>query len=136
MQSGINELLRKLDGLKSQIEERKNAARSLRKEISDSLEADLKGVLEKIGSLSGELLVPELEDRPAIGEAPRLYEKLSDLFSSVNSVNASPTEAQTRYFEELSGRHATQLEEVRAYLASLADVNGKLRAEKLPVLLW
>jgi photosystem II stability/assembly factor-like uncharacterized protein len=135
MQSGVNELLRTLDGLKTQIEERKNTARSLRKEISDSLEADLKGVVEKIESLSGELVVPELEDRPSIGEGPRLYEKLSDLYSSVNSVNASPTEAQTRYFEELSRTHARVSEEVRNYLSSVDELNGKLRAEDLPVLL-
>jgi hypothetical protein len=136
MQSGASELLRTLDGLKSQIEERKKTAESLKKAISESLDADLKGVLSKIESLSGELVQPELEGRPSVGEAPRLSEKLSDLFSTVNSVNASPTEAQTRYFEELSREHARVSENVRSYLASLVELNGKLRAEGLPVLLW
>jgi hypothetical protein len=51
MQSGVNDLLRTLDGLKSQIEERKKTAGSLEKTISESLETDLKGVLSKIESL-------------------------------------------------------------------------------------
>ncbi len=136
MQSRVNELLRTLDSLKSQIDDRKNAARTLKKDMTDSLDSDMKGVLEKIEALSGELIPPELEDRPSVGEAPRLYEKLSDLFSSVNSVNASPTEAQTRYFEEISRGHARLSEEVQTYLASLEELNGKLRTEGLPVLLW
>ncbi len=136
MQSRVNELLRTLDSVKSQIEERKKAARSVKKEIAESLDSDLKAVLEKIESLSGELILPELEDRPSVGEAPRLYEKLSDLFSSVNSVNASPTEAQTRYFGELSRGHALLSEQAQSYLASLEELNGKLRAGEIPVLLW
>jgi photosystem II stability/assembly factor-like uncharacterized protein len=136
MQSAVNELLRSLDGLKSQIEERKAAARNLKKEISEALERDLAEALDRIAALSGELVIPELEDRPSVGEGPRLYEKLSDLFSSANSVNAGPTEAQRRYFEELSREHERLGGEVRSYLASLAELNGKLRAEELPVLFW
>jgi photosystem II stability/assembly factor-like uncharacterized protein len=136
MQSEINRLLQSLDGLKSQIEERKSAARNLKKEIPEALEADLKDVVAEIEKLSDELITPKLEDRPSVGEAPRLYEKLSDLFGTVNSVNAAPTEAQMRYFEELSRERHRLAGAVRSYLASLEELNGKLRAEKLPVLLW
>jgi chromosome segregation ATPase len=136
MQSRVNLLLQTLDALKAQIEERKTAARNLKKEISEALENDLKAGVERIDALSGGLVIPELEDRPSLAEAPRLYEKLSDLFSSVNSVNAAPTEAQTRYFEELSREHDRLSAEVRSYLDSLSELNGKLRAEELPVLLW
>jgi len=136
MQSEINGLLQSLDSLKSQIEDRKSAAKNLKKKISETLEKDLKDVLEKIEGLSNGLVTPELEDRPPVGEAPRLYEKQSDLFGSVNSVNAAPTEAQTRYFEELSREHDRLAGEARSYLDSLEELNGKLRAEELPVLLW
>jgi archaellum component FlaC len=136
MQSEINRLLQSLDGLKSQIEERKSAARNLKKEIPEALEADLKDVVAEIEKLSDELITPKLDDRPSVGEAPRLYEKLSDLFGTVNSVNAAPTEAQMRYFEELSRERHRLAGAVRSYLASLEELNGKLRAEKLPVLLW
>jgi chromosome segregation ATPase len=135
MQSAVNELLQSLDSVKSQIEDRRAAARNLRKEISKALEEDLTASLERIRELSDALVTPELEDRPAIGEAPRLSEKLSDLFSSASSVNAGPTEAQRRYFEELSREHERLGGEARGYLASLAELNGKLRAEELPVLL-
>jgi hypothetical protein len=135
MQSEVNGLLQKLDSLESQIEERRTAARNLKKEIPEALEADLKATLKTIEELSGKLVAPELEDRPSSGEAPRLSEKLADLFSSVNSVNAAPTEAQTRYFEELSGEHQRLAAEVRSYLQTLEELNGKLRAEEIPVLL-
>ena len=46
--------------------------------------------------------MPELKDHPTVGEAPRLYEKLSDLFRSTNSVNAAPSPAQRVYFDELT----------------------------------
>jgi len=136
MQSATNRLLQTLDSLKAQIEDRKSAARSLGKTISETLDSDLKGVLEKIEALSGALAMPELKDRPAVGEAPRLYEKLSDLLASVGSVNAAPTEAQRRYFEELNRESLRLTGEVSSYLASLTELNAKLHAEELPVLLW
>jgi hypothetical protein len=136
MQSEINVFLRSLDSLKSQIGDRESAAKNLKKKISETLEKDLKDVLAKIEELSNGLVMPELEDRPSVGETPRLYEKLSDLFGSVNSVNAAPTEAQSRYFEELSREHERLSEEVRGYLASLEELNGRLRTEEIPVLLW
>ncbi len=136
MQSQINGLLQSLDSLKSQIEDRKSAAKNLKKKISETLEKDLKDVLEKIEELSNGLVMPELEDRPPVGEAPRLYEKLQDLFSSVNSVNAAPTEAQSRYFEELLREHERLSGEAGRYLASLEGLNANLRAEEIPVLLF
>jgi hypothetical protein len=54
----------------------------------------------------------------------------------VNSVNASPTEAQKTYFEVLSRAHARISDDVRTYLDSLSALNEKLRSEALPVLLW
>jgi hypothetical protein len=136
MQSETNRTLQTLDGLKAQVEERKTAARNLKKEIPEALEAELKEVVDKIEALSGELATPELEDRPAIGEAPRLFEKLSDLTSSVSSVNAAPTEAQTRYLEEITRERDRLQGEARSFLDSLEELNGKLGAEGLPVLMW
>jgi hypothetical protein len=135
MQSEINLRLQSFDRLKSQIEERQSVARSLKKEISEALEEDLWGNLERIKELSSALVIPELEDRPSVGEGPRLFEKLADLLSSVNSANAAPTEAQRRYFEELSREHEELAEEARSYLGSFGELNGKLRSEELPVLL-
>jgi hypothetical protein len=40
----------------------------------------------------------------------------------VNSVNAAPTEAQTRYFDELSRDRDWLAGEVRSYLASLEGI--------------
>jgi hypothetical protein len=136
MQSEVNQLLQTLDSITAQIEDRKNAARNLGKNLSEALDADLKGVLEEIGALSDTLAMPELTDRPSVGEAPRLYEKLSDLLSSVNSVNAAPTEAQRQYFDSLVRENERLAGDVRSYIASLTGLNEKLRVEGIPVLLW
>jgi hypothetical protein len=136
MQSETNRTLQTLDAVKSQIEERRTAARNLKKEIPAVLEAELTTVVEKIEALSGNLATPELEDRPAIGEAPRLYDKMSDLLSSVSSVNAAPTEAQARYFEEISRERDRLQGDARSFLDSLKELNGKLGAEGLPGLMW
>ena len=79
--------------------------------------------------------MPELEDRPSVGEAPRLYEKLSYLFSSTNSVNAAPNPAQRVYFDELTEAYGDREGEVRTYLESVATLNDALAAEGIPQLL-
>ena len=79
--------------------------------------------------------MPELKDHPAVGEATRLYEKLSDLFRSTNSVNAAPSPAQRVYFDELTEAFGRREGDVRTYLESVAALNDALAAEGLPELL-
>jgi hypothetical protein len=135
MQSEVNGILQSLDGLKSQIEDRKSAARTQKKELGETLEKSLSEELTKIAEVSGKLTAPELTDRPAIGETPRLDEKIQDLFASVNGVNAGPTKAQTEYFGQIAAERDRLREEFRGYLRALATVNESLRAGNLPVLL-
>jgi hypothetical protein len=68
MQSAVNGLLQSLDSLKSQIEDRKRGPESEEEDLA--LEKDLKDVLED-RELSNGLVIPELEDRPSVGEARR-----------------------------------------------------------------
>ena len=79
--------------------------------------------------------MPELKDHPTVGEAPRLYEKLSDLFRSTNSVNAAPSPAQRVYFDELTEAFGRREGDVRSYFESVAALNDALAAEGLPELL-
>jgi hypothetical protein len=135
MQTEVNGLLRTMDGLKSQIEERKSAAQAQKKELGEALSKSLSEHLERIGTLSGKLETPELPDRPSIGEAPRLLDKIGDLFASVNGVNAAPTKAQAEYYEKIREERNALVDEVRAYLGSLAALKASLEAEKITRLL-
>jgi hypothetical protein len=135
MQSKVNRLLRGLDSLTAQITERRSAARAQEKKLSDPLASALDDHIEQIRELTGKLVIPELEDHPAVGESPRLYEKLASLFGVVNGVNARPTDAQQTHFHELEAELEQLGNETARYLESLVDLDGALRGEGMPGLL-
>lgn len=135
MESEVNGLLRSYDSLKAQIDERRSAAKAQRVSLPEEVGKALDEHEGRITELSGALAIPELEDRPASAEPPRLSEKLSDLFQNVNGVNAAPTPAQLAYMAALEAEHRRLLDEGRRYLESVQELNTLLRAASLPGLL-
>jgi photosystem II stability/assembly factor-like uncharacterized protein len=135
MQSDVNELLQRLDGLKSQLADRRAALRTQRKSISEELDKALDDRSARIDEVSNALAVPVLEDRPGVGEGPRLSEKLSDLFGSVNSVSSAPTTAQREYLELLEREHARLQGDANALFDSLRELDDSLEREGVPRLL-
>lgn len=134
MQSFVNDGLRALDFLKKQIVERKETlsrqGKGVPKEVAEAIEANTK----KIGSLQELLARPE--GRAFWSEGPHLIERLSRLFGSIDGVNASPTQAQLNYFQELEVEFRAALSELNGYLSqSVKELNKTFRKFDLPLLL-
>jgi nitrogen fixation/metabolism regulation signal transduction histidine kinase len=135
MQSEVNELLRALDSLKGQIEERRKAAETSKKALGGAVEKSLDETVGRIDELSGALAIPERKDRPGTGEPPRLSERLSDLFGSVDSVSAAPTRAQREYLAVLEKDLVHIRSEAGEFFDSIPELNEALEAEGVPGLL-
>lgn len=134
LQSFVNDGLRALDFLDKQIVERKEAlsrqGKGIPKEVAEAIEANLK----KIESLQDLLARPE--GRAFWSEGPRLIGRLSRLFGSIDGVNASPTQAQMNYFQELEDEFNTAMSELNGYLSqSVKELNKTFRKFDLPLLL-
>jgi len=134
MQSHVNDGLRALDTVLEQLQERKNT-------ISRQAGRFPEEVMEAIDKHLGEVkqiqdVLSRPEGTPFWSEGPRLIERLSGLFESINSVNKAPTKAQMDYFDELQKEFETGMSRVNDYLGERArEINQIFSENNVPTLL-
>ncbi len=110
----VNLALRSLDGVKTQLEERRATAKRLEVELDDDLEETWSGVEERVTELLESLARPE--EKPFWSVGPRLSERLGELFGNVDSAFAAPTAAQAKHLAELEVETEEATSEVRSFL--------------------
>ncbi len=134
MQSDLNDALRLFDGLKSQVEERKKTIQALGRNVKDSTVKAVNSHLEKITALQNEIARPSRGmalGAPASG--PRVLDRISSLFSSIDGVNAAPTPAQVAFYGELVMEFREVLDSVNKYFSDTADeLNSALESSRIP----
>ncbi len=134
MQSLVNDGLRGLDMLRAQLEERKKILEKLGKSVSQEVMEVIDRHLQRIDSIAARLARPE--GRAFWTEGPRLSEHLSSLFSSIDGVNAAPTNAQVQFFKELEVEFKEAMTELNRYLSQAgSELNAKFSEKKLPLLI-
>jgi hypothetical protein len=131
MQSYLNDGLRALDNLRVQLEERKKSAEALgSREMREGVKVISK-FLEQMDELQNSIARPQ--GRPYWSEGPRLLEKVSSLFNSLDQVNAAPTSAQVEYFGELAAEFKEAMSRANDYLSSASkELSSALNRHKLP----
>ncbi len=134
MTSAMNDGLKALDSVLAQIKERNKALETgLVKDVEEAKKT-LRAHEEKITSILETLARPE--GRAFWSEGSRLAERLSSLFGTIDGVNASPTEAQVAFFEELVEEFKEGMARVSDYLMTSAkDLNDALGRLGVPVVL-
>ena len=133
MQSVLNETLNALDGIASQVEERKKTGLNLGRGDRDRPEA-LKSVQEQMVQLQA------LEDgltrpagRPFWSEGPRLIDRVTDLLGQIDRTDAVPTQAQLTYWAELVIELRDAIGRVNAFLEDgTKKLNAALSDLRLP----
>ena len=129
--SEFNLALRRLDSVAQQLEARKATAELLEVEFSAEAEEQIEKFEEAFADLMARLA--RGDDKPFWSQGPRLTERLSDLFSSVDGQFAAPTDAQ----QSLLGELVKEAEEARRLLSDfhrvgLKELNETLSASGLP----
>jgi hypothetical protein len=134
MQSAINESLRTFDSIKSQLE---NIERTMRDRLPDAPEEAKKAIADykkQIDALSETLSRPE----GGLGFSGRaqLLDRTGGLFFAIDGVNAAPTPAQRRLFDEVRAEFQKKMEEVNRFITqSVPQMNETLRRQNLPQLI-
>jgi DNA repair exonuclease SbcCD ATPase subunit len=127
LRSSVNDALRGLDSLKSQIEERRKALETQKKEIPESLKTGFDSRLEELNGILDRLARPS--GKPFWSEGPRLSERLQDLFGQLNGTLVAPTAAQSEYLEELRAEYREKMAEVNRFFGEAATAMSRLLEE-------
>lgn len=130
-QSYVNDALRTLDILKVQLESYKKNLLNQRQEIQKEIVKAFDNHLKKIESIQNLLSRPEGIQH--YGRESRLVYQLRGLLRAVDQVNAVPTKAQFKFFDELREEFKIALAEVNNYLSlSVKELNETLYKNQLP----
>ena len=133
MQSFVNDGLGALDMLKEQLEARKKTIKKQEERFPKEVIQAVDSHLKKIKSIQNILARPEGGSR--MSAEARLAERLRSLFGSIDGVNASPTKAQTQYFNELEKEFKFGMAEANQYLGqTVKEINNELMKHQVPSL--
>jgi hypothetical protein len=127
LRSSVNDALRGLDSLKSQIEERRKALETQKKELPEGLKTGFDARLEELNGILDRLARPS--GKPFWSEGPRLSERLQDLFGQLNGTLGAPTSAQSDYLEELRAEYREKMGEVNRFFGEAAPAFSRLLEE-------
>jgi len=137
MQSTLNDALRLIDGLKSQVEERKKTMQALGRNVKEPTVRAVDSHLEKIAALQKE--VSRSSGERALGVpsgGPRVLERVSSLLGAIDGLNAAPTQAQLAYYSELVVEFREAMDKVNDYLSDTArELNSALESSRIPQVL-
>ena len=133
MRSQLNRLLRTLDAVKLQLDERRKLLKTLARKPETDLESAWKAAEAQLKEVSESLARPEGKPRYAIG--PRISELVSELFGSIEEAYAAPTEYQQEHFKELQQQTQSAADRVEQFLGGeLARLNDELGKAQLGTL--
>lgn len=134
MTSYINDGLRALDTLITQLEERRKTMESQSRDFPEEVINAIQNDIHTIAGIKDFLERPE--GRPFWSEGPRLKGRLGSLGRGIDGVNLPPTRAQVAYFEELKEEFTTALADVNNYLTVTAKaLNELFMQHQIPLLL-
>lgn len=127
MQSYLNQGLRALDTVLEQLKERKNTISKQTGPFPEEVMEAIENHIKEIQQIQDVLTRPE--GVPFWSEGPRLIERLSGLFQSIDSGNKAPTKAQKTYFDELQQEFEDGMSLVNEYLSEKAKQVNKVFSE-------
>ena len=124
--SNVNRAMKDLDAVVAQLDARKATAKQLGDgTVPEALATVLSEATKQVKELLGRMAADD--SRPTWAQAPKLGDRLSELFASIDSAFAAPTPAQQEYLDRLTGEAQTVLAEVHSYLIDeIPALNARL----------
>jgi hypothetical protein len=121
MQSELNDALRGLDVMRSQLDERRKSAAIVPGDSLKPLIQSLDRQLARVDSVLGTAAKPA--GKAYWSEGPRLAERLGALLGGIDGGNRAPTAAQAAHFAELQDELRRILADIARFrAASVADL--------------
>lgn len=134
MQSAVNDSLRLLDSVKTQLEQVEKTVKERMPDAPADLTKSIADFKKQVDTLTNSIANPQGEARAS--NRPRLSERLGSLFSDIDGVNAAPTPAQREYFAELQTEFPKKLGEVNRFIdETIPKMNETLRRYDAPTII-
>jgi photosystem II stability/assembly factor-like uncharacterized protein len=135
MISNLNQSLQKLDALKAQLEQTEKTLKANQPDAPKDLLTAISDGIKQMTELSNKVSVAPSEGL-GYRESAKLSEKLSRLFSLIESANAAPTPAMKEFFAELQPEYQSALNELNRFLSyGVPKLNDKLKTGGAPTLI-
>ncbi|MBI4889917.1 MAG: glycosyl hydrolase [Acidobacteria bacterium] len=115
MVSALNSALKRIDGLRTQLQAIPKTAREQLPARADEWTRATAPMLEELEKVSGELGIRPGGNR--LEDSPRLAEDLAALLGQLTSAQSAPTSAQTAYLAELEKRYTLGISAANGLLA-------------------
>lgn len=134
LQSGVNDSLRALDGIKSQIEQ---IEKTIKEQMSNPPEELIKVITDykkQVDDTLNKIAIPPNPD--SIGGGTKLSENLSGLYFGIQGVNAAPTPAQREYFTEVQAEYNANMSDIVKFInESVPKMNETLKRHNAPIII-
>jgi ElaB/YqjD/DUF883 family membrane-anchored ribosome-binding protein len=135
MISAINESLRLLDSIKSQLQQIEKTAKDRLPDTSTEQAKMIGEYVKQVDALTDKM-ARSTEPSLGFGGSPRIADKLVNLFFTIEGVNARPTPAQKENFDELAAEVPQRISEVNKFVnETVTQMNEALKKAGLPVLI-
>ena len=133
MQSAVNNALRFLDSIETQLKNTQTTVRTLNKEPDKDMMKALEDYLKQVETLKGQLA--RRTEGLGIGGRTQIANKIGNLFFGIDGTNAAPTPYQRQYFEEIVPEYRSGMAEANRFIKETVPLwNEKLRAWNAPTL--
>lgn len=134
MESAGNQTLKDMDSIRNQLQAVQKTIKEQLGENGKLAQGAIARDLKELDQMSATLARPP--DAPRLAEGPHLLERVSQLFQSLDSVDAAPTEAQIQYFGELTSEYREKMAAATTFLRkTVPQWNTDLQKAGAPVLL-
>jgi photosystem II stability/assembly factor-like uncharacterized protein len=134
LQSGVNDSLRALDGIKSQIEQIEKTVKEQMSSPPEELTKAIADYKKQVDDTMSKIARPPNDDTLG-GGGTRLSENLGGLYFGVISVNAAPTPAQREYFTEVQAEFNANMGNIVKFInESVPRINETLRKHNAPTI--
>ncbi|MEW6213220.1 MAG: hypothetical protein AB1631_33295, partial [Acidobacteriota bacterium] len=135
MISAINESLRMLDSIKSQLQQIEKTAKDRLPDAATEQSKMIGEYVKQVDALADKM-ARNPEPTLGFGGSPRIADRLVNLFFTIEGVNAAPTPAQREEFNEIAAEVPQRVNEVNRFISeTVAKMNEALKKAGLPVLI-
>ena len=126
MTSTVNDALRSIDVWKGELDQAEKNVRGLDPQAAKAIAGLIGERKQQVSSM--ELRLARPGDIPGYSMAPRLVDRLGQLLSAIDRVQAAPTPPQVDYFNELRTQFIKEMAEVNAFVEKqIPEINDLLK---------
>jgi photosystem II stability/assembly factor-like uncharacterized protein len=135
LQSGVNDSLRALDGIKAQIEQIEKTVKEQMTNAPEELTKAITDYKKQVDDTMNKIARAPNQDSLG-GGGTKLSENLGGLYFGIQGVNAAPTSAQREYVTEVQAEYNANMGDIVKFInESVPKMNETLKKHNAPIII-